>query len=258
MSGPIEVRTLDPVIDLQRRFAGLHPVLGRCYPIAVVSEGSFHIYDLNENSESYRYVRSKLSPIPVPEGVRAAFPLEEYGGKMACVVTPEVFDDLGGYITILHEFIHCYQFKTCEAELKRGLRVAWQAEGDGEMMWEIQYPFPYADAEFVDRFKLYLSAANTGDLVTAEKVHQDFKAFLNQQDYEYMVWQEWKEGFARYIENRLREALGLPLNNGGMAYPYNRVSFYASGAALIGLIHQVDRDLVVDLPALFMRLFTQD
>lgn len=33
--------------------------------------------------------------------------------------------------------------------------------------------------------------------------------------YEYMVWQEWKEGFARVIENRIRDRLGLPQNAGG-------------------------------------------
>lgn len=37
------------------------------------------------------------------------------------------------------------------------------------------------------------------------------KDTLTTPDYEYMVWEEWKEGFARLIENRIRNNLELKL-----------------------------------------------
>ena len=255
MSGPIDVHALDPVIALQRRFAGLHPALERCHPLAVALDAEFHIYDLNETGEHYCYMQSNPLPMPIPEGVRAAFPLNEYGGRIACVVTPEVFDELDGYVTILHEFIHCYQYTTSEAALRRGLTVARQAEAAGDMLWELQYDFPYMDPAFATLFARFMTAVGTGDLAQADGLQQGLKAALSAPDYEYLVWQEWKEGFARFIENRLQEALGNQQNLGGSEMPFNRVSFYPAGAAYIDLIERESPGAIRNLSHLFQRLF---
>ena len=42
---------------------------------------------------------------------------------------------------------------------------------------------------------------------------------LSRDDREYMVWQEWKEGFARLIENRIRGRSELAENHGGAKSP---------------------------------------
>jgi hypothetical protein len=254
MSGPIEVKTLDPVIELQQRLAGLHSALERCHPIAVVRDAEFHIYDLDEAEDHYRYIQSNPLPVPIPEGVRAAFPLNEYGGRMACVVSMDVFDELDGYVTVLHEFVHCYQYSTCETRLKNGLNVTKQDEAAGEMMWEIQYSFPYEDPVFVNLFSRFLSAVNEGLLAEVEEIHKDLRMSLAKPDFEYLVWQEWKEGFARYIENQIQEALGLPLNLGGGERPFNRVSFYPAGAAFINLFERESPGTIRDLQTLFRRL----
>jgi hypothetical protein len=254
MSGPIEAVTLDRVIDLQRRFAELHPALGRCYPIAIVQDEAFQIYDLDVAGEHYACVKSAPLPMPIPQGIRAAFPLEEYDGRIACVVTPEVFDEPGGIVTILHEFVHCYQFSTCERDLKQELAVARQAEAAGEVMWELNYPFPYEDQDFIVPFKNFIMMADVGYLGLADRFQRQLKANLSALDYEYLVWQEWKEGFARYIENRLQIELGLPVNLGGQRQPFTRVAFYAAGAAYIDLIEEESPEVVNDLPALFHRM----
>ncbi|MGB4528172.1 MAG: hypothetical protein WBI68_01060, partial [Bacillota bacterium] len=73
-------------------------------------------------------------------------------------------------------------------------------------------------------------------------------------------WQEWKEGFARYIENKIRAYLGLPLNLAGDliddSSPFTRVSFYAGGAMLIGFLESVRPKAVRDLRLLFAELFS--
>jgi len=35
------------------------------------------------------------------------------------------------------------------------------------------------------------------------------RKYLKNHDYEYMIWQQWKEGFARYIENKIRNTLNV-------------------------------------------------
>ena len=78
----------------------------------------------------------------MPEGVRAAMPLDFWDNRIACVVTPEVFDQLKGYVTVFHEFVHCYQWETCEMRLKESLRVYQKSVEQKDFMWELQYPFP--------------------------------------------------------------------------------------------------------------------
>jgi hypothetical protein len=166
----------------------------------------------------------------------------------------EVFDELDGYVTILHEFVHCYQFITCEAGLKQELMVAKQSVAAGDMLWEIQYEFPYEDPEFTILFERFISSISVGDLAMTDELQRDLKSILSKPDYEYLVWQEWKEGFARYIENRIQETLGLPLNNGGIEQPYKRVSFYPAGAGYIDLITREDSEVIGNLPTLFRRI----
>ncbi|MCB2213934.1 hypothetical protein KQH50_00925 [bacterium] len=254
MFGRIDPAQLDRVVDLQKQFAALHPALECCYPVAIVQDDTFQIYDLDESGDHYHFVQSAPTPMPVPQGVRAAFPLEAYDGRIACVVTPEVFDEPGGLVTILHEFVHCYQFSTCEMDLKAKLAVARQAEAEGDMMWELQHPFPYEDQDFILPFKNFIMMADVGYLGLADRFQHQLKTNLSKLDYEYMVWQEWKEGFARHIENRLQIELGLPVNLGGGKQPFSRVSFYAAGAAYIDMIAEESPEVVEDLPALFDRM----
>jgi hypothetical protein len=79
-------------------------------------------------------------PMPIPDGVRAAFLLESLNNCIACVVTSEVFDTLDGFVTIFHEFIHCQQFETCEAKLKGRLGIARKAQAAQDFMWELDHP----------------------------------------------------------------------------------------------------------------------
>jgi hypothetical protein len=69
-----------------------------------------------------------------------------------------------------------------------------------------------------------------------------------------MVWQEWKEGFALFLENRIREYLDLERNLVGGRMPYSRTVFYAGGEALISTLSADDPGLLTDLGALFNRM----
>jgi anion-transporting ArsA/GET3 family ATPase len=244
---------LQRVFEIQEIIQDIHPFLEKLFPIAIVENDHFLIYDIESENQRYEFVQEAAVPMPIPHGVRAAFNLESYDNRMACVVTCEVFDELGGYVTIFHEFIHCQQAESCESNLKQKLEVARLAQEVHDYMWEINYPFPYAAPDFV---QLYQSFLNIHTLSEIESVRQELVVILKQHDYEYMVWQEWKEGLARFIENQIRRRLGLAEYHGGTKQPYNRVVFYAGGAHYIEILSKQESDLSEQIEKLFDRMFT--
>jgi len=250
----IHLEHINQLLPLHQRVAGFNPALSRLYPIAIIEGEEFLIYDYVDSFVGYQFQKKAPLPMPVPEGVRAAFPLEAYGGRIACVVTPEIFDTLKGYVTILHEFVHCYQFETCEQALKIKLDIARQAQEKGDFMWEIQHPFPYQAGNFTRVYQMFLIALNKGSMADVLAVRKELRSYLGRHDFEYMLWQEWKEGFARWIENRVQELLGLDLNLRGLLPPFSRVTFYAGGAQLVNFLHVQDSSVVNNLEQLFHRM----
>jgi hypothetical protein len=97
---------LQPIVQLQQTIRNIHPFLEQLFPVAIVKDDQFFIYDLGPDGQQYIFARQVETPMPVPPQVRVAFPLENYDGRMVCVVTGDVFDQLAGYVTIFHEFIH--------------------------------------------------------------------------------------------------------------------------------------------------------
>jgi hypothetical protein len=249
---------LQAVLELQRDVADLHPFLERVSPIALVEDGQFHVFDVRPGERRYSFVLQAPTPTPVPPGVRAAFPLACYGGRPACVVTRDVFDSTEGYVTIFHEFVHCQQSDTCEAGLKQTLGIARRAQAENDMMWEINYPFAYADPRFVEAYLALLEASGEGRMDDIQAGRRRLREILDQGDWEYMAWQEWKEGLARYIENQIQDRLGLPGNHGGGEPPLDRVAFYKGGSRLIAALGQHEPELLHDIEALFHRLLGSD
>ena len=246
---------LQKLVELQSRFGEFHPLFQQAYPVAIVEGDQFHIYDVGADG-SYARVRVAPTPMPIPAGVRAAFDLEAYNQRIACVVTGEVFDEPGGYVTLLHEFVHCYQANTCELRLKQTLEIARQAMAAGDYMWELEYPFPYDHPDFVTAYTTLFSAVESADLAGIIPSRSRLTT-LPPDALEYLHWQEWKEGFARFIENRLRQALNLPINHYGRQQPYHRISLYEGGAVWIDFLVRREPALLLDLEALFQRMGIQ-
>ncbi|MFW5713459.1 MAG: hypothetical protein ACOCYU_02185 [Brevefilum sp.] len=247
-------KNFEELIILQEKVKGLNPALHKSYPVALVVDNRFQVFDFAEEQKIYKFVKDLPTPMPIPEGVRAAFQLEGYGGRIACVVTPDVFDTREGYVTLLHEFVHCYQYETCEQDLKMTLDIACQAQEQGDFMWEIQHPFPYVAEEFIRSYSKFLGGLEAEDPGTVNESRQALRTYLGVHDYEYMVWQEWKEGFARWVENRIKRYLDLPENKGGLGKPYSRVLFYVGGEKFIAYLAKLEPGLTSDLQALFHRM----
>jgi hypothetical protein len=242
---------LQKVLELQQKILNIHPLFGNPYPIAIVEGNTFLIFDVDYAGNAYHLVRQAPTPMPIPVGVRAAFDLECYDNKIACVVTSEVFDTLDGYVTIFHEFVHCYQASTCELKLKQSLEVARQAMAAGNYMWEIEHPFPYDNPDFIETYTDLLQAVDANQGEEALRTHQKLRKLLPSLDFEYLIWQEWKEGFARLIENRLQWQFNLLENHYGRQKPYHRITLYEGGAGVITALSQEKPELTNDLENLF-------
>jgi hypothetical protein len=255
------IQQLHKLFELRSQIVDVHPLLQKLYPVAIVINDHFYIFDVDATGQAYTFVKQAPTPMPVPKGVRAAFPLECYGGKSVCVVTDDVFDTLDGYVTIFHEFVHCYQWETCEGRLKDTLSIAQKAKAENDFLWEINYPFPYSSTEFVEAYTALLMLVDGVALHNSRRPLEACRSRLRQilaaGDFEYMVWQEWKEGFARYIENRISAKLGLAENHSGAEAPFDRVVFYEGGARMIAYFEQLLSIPELDIEILFNRMISK-
>ena len=190
--------------------------------------------------------------------------------------------------------MHCYQFEKCEIELKQSLGVAVEASAAKDYMWELNYPFPYQDRRVRDAYSDLVgtlrsaskgadacahrgetravagcvedeqrsnadpAAAQNADYQTVSEYRKAVRDLVDTHSFEYMVWPERKEGFARFIDNGIRARLGLPLNLAGDLADdsslFTRVSFYAGGAMLIEFLEGVRPETAKDLKRLFDEL----
>jgi len=242
----------EQLVKLQETIKHIHPLLQHYYPIAIVEDGNYHIFDYNMDCKEYRLEHVEKDTMNTPIGVRAAFPLECYDNRAAAVVSGEIFDSVGDQIAIFHENVHCYQFETCELKLRSQFDLARNAVQIEGYYWELQYPFPYEDAVFVGYVSKVLEKLAENNLDGVSNLRREIRSHLTREQVEYMVWQEWKEGFARYIENVIRRELGIQENH-FVEQPYGRTIFYEMGSRLIEFIHHNGGDLA-DIEALYHRM----
>lgn len=246
---------LAKVLTCREEAADLHPAFAKTYPVALVEAGQFYVF--TPDAAGKNWVLSAQAPVksPMPAGIRAAMPLAFWDNRMACVVSPEVFASPEGYATILHEFVHCYQWETVEGKLKQGLAVNREAIARGDYMWELQYPFPYGNSEIKRVYGLWSAALEKGRMKKADHWRSLLRKGLNSLDWEYMTWQEWKEGLARYLENRVRSRFGLRANRPAQDAPFDRVTFYRGGELFISRLREGAPGLDKNSERLYLRIF---
>jgi len=222
--------------------------LEQLYPIAIVEDNDFFVFDLNLSGKQYEYKINFPSQMSLPNEILAAFPLEGYEGKMAAVVTHKAFDDIEDIVFIFHEFVHCFQYYHYEMKIKETLTIAQEAEKKQDYMWELNYPFPYNNEEFIRKT---MELNNGYDI---RKYHTEIKTILNEKEFEYMIWQEWKEGYARYIENMIREKIGIKRNSKILKPPFDRVCFYEIGSKYIETLIKRNTELKNNLEKIFYEI----
>lgn len=249
--------SLDRLFELRERFAPLHPALEKVYPVAIVENKTFFIFEPSLKDGAYRQAATAPDTFDIPVGVRAAMPLAFWGNRMACVVTGEVFDEPAGYVVVFHEFVHCAEWDCCEQKLKEGLGIFREAMKRQDYMWELQFPFRYANPAFVKAYRALLEAWDAGDDAAAARERAALREALTPAEWEYLTWQEWKEGLARHLENRMRALVGLPENTNGGGQVFDRVTFYRGGDKLIRALERARPGISHDLEGLFRAISAQ-
>ena len=249
-AAPDYAAALERIVSLQRQVKDLHPAFSKAYPVAVVTDKTFYVYEHDAASGRYRLVKTAPDTMNIPTGIRAAMPLPFWDNRVACVVTPEAFDDLRGQVLVLHEFVHCYQWETCEMRLKEQMSLFRRAMARKDYMWELQHPFPYTQQAFSEAYGAMLAdfGANAAALTGHRK---RLKGVLSADDWDYMTWQEWKEGLARYLENQVNARLDQRPNAGGQKTPYSRVTFYFGGEALVRALASREPGIEKDVERLY-------
>jgi hypothetical protein len=232
--------SLSKLVTLQKTASHIHPSLERFYPIAIVRGDTLFVFDYDQLLGKYNFVKSALVPFPMSEAIQASFPLSVYENLPTCVVGKQIFSSLNGYATIMHEFVHCWQLNTDELSLRSELEIAQNAMANQDYSWEITHAFSYDDSSFVYSYDKFLDALQRDALNEAKKIRLEVKNHLSKIDFEYLVWEEWKEGLARFVENKVQKQFGISQNTYGKDMPFNRILFYYSGAMLISKLSEKD------------------
>ncbi len=242
---------LEKLVELQPEIKDIHPLLETFQPVAIVDDDMYYIFDYDSYSGKYMFQKKEQTSFSVPPGIRASFPLSAYYGRPTCVVTMDVFDFEDGYVSIFHEFVHCFLFNTVETEIKQQLEVYQTETANNNYQWEDNFNFPYDSLKFSANYDSLITALDSGWTDKVTLFRKALKDTLSNTEYEYMCWQEWKEGFGREIENKIFTRLGYPENDFGNEKPYNRLSFHYTGEKIIELIIAAKPELYTDLKALF-------
>lgn len=249
--------SLGKVLELHESIKDLDISLAKLYPVTLVEDNKFFVFDLDESGKKYEYKIEAPTPMQVPKGVLAAFPLDFYHGKASAVISDQAFKDLEGYAFIFHEFVHCFQWENGEKEIRASLEIERKYKKENKHMWEINHPFPYDDPYFIRKTDELFDHFRQGKLEGALDYHSLMGDRLENLDYEYMIWQEWKEGFARYVENLIRDRLDLKPNRRETIVKFDRASFYEIGSRYIDLLIRENPHLKNDIEGLYYKMSMQ-
>jgi hypothetical protein len=253
---PIISRHLDnlqAIVELQAAIKDIHPLFDEHYPIAIYvpDDHQIFVYDFDKDADRYQFVRVEPDTMGLFPGIRAAFPLPCYDNRASVVVSGEVFDSIWEQVIVFHEMVHCYQFNTSELELRASLEIERTSVNKDNYYWELHYPFPYEDESVAALIDRLLNQLAISELNGVFGIRDELRRYLNTEQYEYMVWQEWKEGFARFVENKIKKQLNLEELHAGTALPYSRLTFYETGSRLIDCIIAEYPECMLDSKKLF-------
>jgi len=152
-----------------------------------------------------------------PDWYLATFPAVN-GVNCIVVGTPEKTnkDSTQWTLTLLHEHFHQYQFT--QKDYYKSVDKLELSGGDATGMWQLNYDFPYENAEIIKQYKKYIAALLYANANIEKKIFRKyFKKYLKQRtkfknllkpaDYSYFSFQIWQEGIARHTEYKFLEAL---------------------------------------------------
>lgn len=184
-------------------------------------------YLINESDEAESFETTEYDsligayihkrPQEMDKRFRATFPFN--GVSTIVMGTPENtgLNTTAWIITMLHERFHQYQYSSPKYFLETAALNL--SNGDESGMWQLNYPFPYKDAnvnKVYMRYTLALYRAVNSiatdmweiNLSNYLEARQEFRSSISEDDYKYISFQWYQEGIARYTEYAFLELLG--------------------------------------------------
>ena len=79
--------SLQCLIKMQKDMRWIHPFLNELHPIVFAENDYLYIFDFDTLSGGYSFIKKEPVPFPLPDKVRASFPLSVYDSKPCCIVT---------------------------------------------------------------------------------------------------------------------------------------------------------------------------
>jgi len=249
-----QINFMDKIIEMYNEIKYIHISLEELYPITIIHNNNFFVFDLDDNGNKYE-LKLKMELPEFMSGdfsyLLAAFPLDFYEMKASVVISNNILENPDNHIAIFHEFVHCFQWHNGELDIRRELLVEKQECEKNNFNWELDYPFPYNSEYFINKT---IELSNSITYENMLQYHMDMKKYLQETEFEYMIWQEWKEGFARYVENLIRIKLEMEINTNELNPPFNRVHFYEIGSKYIKLFVNNENELGNNIKELFYRM----
>lgn len=229
--------TLKKITDLHKKIKHIDTSLEYLYPVAIVENNIFYVFDYNASADKYDFIIEYSIPgFEMPEKILASFPLDFYNNKPAAVVSEDAIYDIEKQVFIFHEFVHCYQFLNEEMNIKATLEIYKKYINENNQMWEITHAFQYNDVVFTEKATELVKNYNESNNNAIIEFYNYMKTYLSNIDYEYLIWQEFKEGYARFVENNIRAFLDLELNSTTPQAPFKRSVFYWTGSRHIDFL----------------------
>ncbi|OPG98766.1 hypothetical protein B2I21_10580 [Chryseobacterium mucoviscidosis] len=236
--------------ELQKDLVSIHPLFREHYPVVVAYETLLYIYDYSSKTKQYEWVKTVPDDLNIPDECLAAFPVHHMDERICAVVTDAAFQNFEEKVFLFHEFVHCYVYEQYR-DIGDRLEIKRRMEQIKRVTWELDYEFPYDNEIVTERITSLLSALKSKDLLQVKAARLALFSSLSEEQGEYFNWLEWNEGYARYMENRIRVKLGLDINHLGDSAPFNRLVFYECGSEYINLLVNEQPDLLTDLEQLF-------
>ncbi len=244
---------LKSVTTMWKSIKTLHPAWEKLSPVCIAQGDNYYLYQ-PDSEGNWSLAQTVNRPGQVPQTIRAAYPLDFADNQIACVIDPGVLANQKQMIIVFHEFVHCYQFNTCEQGIKKSLKVYREATAKQNWMWELNYGFPYNNKQVAKTYLAMIKAADKGNPERVRTLRRELQALISEQDWEYLTWQEFKEGTARYLENELNTKYGYKKSASSHKKPLNRVIFYEGGEKMIRLLAKDNPELPNNLPQLWIAL----
>jgi len=245
---------MDSIIKMHNAVKNIHVSLEKLYPITIIDDGWFYVFDKNENGDKYEFMRKVKTSIVVFSEILTAFHLNFYDMKPSVVISKNMLGNPGNNILVLHEFVHCFQLENGAVEIRNGLSIHNQKIANN-YNWEVDFPFPFKNQYFIDKTTELSACFAKGNYDYTEVYRNCMRAYLHKAEYEYLIWQEWKEGYARYVENLIRKELRLQLNSNILIPPFGKVHLFEIGSKYIEILVEKEKGFNDDIVKLFHKMF---